>query len=144
MVTRAVQIGFVGDDDFFFAKLDVLKYEAADRIFKVGITEAENTPVHFDVGQLNLILVHWNVNVVRAIPPARLLKLIRYYVRDGFRVAVVISEDDLNPSVARELLQVGACSFIYREADITEIDQWMGQMLLLPLRGPWGRHVVFP
>ncbi len=141
---KPVRIAFVGDDWNFFAKLSGLRWKPSDAIFIVDLAEAERTPALFDLGEHNLVLVDWRINVQAGISPLRLLNLITSLTRRGLRVAVVVADDLYSTRLAIECMEAGVCSLTFMETVPLDLDAWLERVLTLPLRGPWVQKTVFP
>lgn len=142
MSTKSVQIGYVGKDRDFFQRVEKQFQKPLDNIFTVSVAEAESTPSHFDVGQGNLILVDWQVDVQAATPPSRLVSVIQMYASRGFRVAVVVTDNFFNQSTVGLCMEAGACSIFIKELSDYELSRWLFRLLQLPLRGLWAQAIV--
>lgn len=142
MSTKSVQIGYVGKDRDFFQRVEKQFRKPLDNIFMVDVAVAESTPSFFDVGQSNLILVDWRVDVQAATPPSRLVSVIQMYASRGFRVAVVVTDNFFNQSTVGLCMEAGACSIFIKELSDKELSRWLFRLLQLPLRGLWAQAIV--
>lgn len=138
-----VYVGEGGDWANFIGVLEKLPlWQRSSHVWhRVAIMEGEimeGELVRRRWGPDDLVILDWQIDVRRNIPPARLYNLITNLARRGARVVVVMDADDYRWSnLLMDLTEAGAVSFLERTVDAKTVEEWIERTLKSPWRGYW-------